>query len=740
MHSNDVSFRAGISLRTWPFVALIVLLLSSSARSQQPAVRPSPTPADSDVVKISTNLIQLDVTVVDSRGRVVKDLRPDEIEIYENGKKQAITNFAFISSARPTSPTDPPRQAAKAAADKEPVASPVQQIRPEQVRRTIAIVVDDLSLSAESAYNTRRALRKFVNEQMLDGDFVAIVRTGASEGTLQQFTSDRVMLNAAVERVRWNPSGLGGMTPFAAKESSFAEIVEAEMGRPVASSSASSDGFNPVRSEAFAIGTLGALQFVVEGMKELPGRKSVVLFSEGWQLFDPSAFAQSDRVNGQLGKLIDTANRADAVFYTIDARGVQYTGITAADQLTVPSPSRGSIVPTPQRMAGVMTQRNSDLWWSQLGLDLLAKETGGFSTKNTNDLAGGIRKFLEDQSYYLVGYEPDEEAFDAASRKFNKIEVRVLRKGLTARHRSGFFNMTDETAAKQPAPQRGAPETVLRQALMSPFAVNDIPVSLNALYGNARNGDYVRSLLHIDAKALKFTDEPDGSKKAVFDVWAAGFGGSGLPVDQIRKTYTLSVNGDGFKKVLDEGFVYYFVSPVKKPGPYQYRVAIRDSQSGKAGSASQFIQVPNIRKGRLTASSMMLESFTAQEWEKLMDPRSSPNRSNTLQDTALRQVKLGSILRYGFEVYNPRSDTGKPPSLQARTRVFLEGKMVMDGQPVAVDLTGQSDTQRVTVSGAINLLSSMEPGDYILQVIVTDNLAKRGQNVVTQHIQFEIAN
>ena len=159
--------------------------------------------------------------------------------------------------------------------------------------------------------------------------------------------------------------------------------------------------------------------------------------------------------------------------------------------------------------------------------------------KNTNDLFSGVRRVLEDQSYYLIAYEPDSETFDPGSRNSTELEVKLLRKGLTVRHRSGFFNVADETVAKKPETETQTPVTLLKRAMMSPFAVNEVSLSLNALFGNSANGAYVRSLLHVQAKDLKFTDEADGSKKAVFDVWAASFGDNGAVVDQITKTVHL---------------------------------------------------------------------------------------------------------------------------------------------------------------------------------------------------------
>ncbi len=713
-------------MRSFPAIFVLIAALAIFALGQKPTPTPSP---ENDVVKISTALIQLDVTVVDQRGKVVNDLRPDEIEIYENGEKQTITNFSFVSSIRSAvTPTS--------TQDRNAVPMPQAVLRPEQVRRTFALVVDDLSLSFESAYQTRRALKKFVDEQMIDGDLVAIIRTGAGVGALQQFTSDKRILYAAIERVKWNPIGNGGISAFAPIEPTFSEMTAAAAGDPADSEEAGNAAntqraFEDFQSSVFATGTLGALKYIVQGMSELPGRKSVILFSDGFKIFeqDEHGFTQGGRVAEFLQELVDVANRSSVVFYTIDARGLQYTGFTAADQITDTSA---------ESMNAKMAERRNQLSDTQAGLAYLAEETGGIAVKNSNDLAGGVKRVLDDQSYYLIAYEPDADTFDAAKRKYNKIEVKVLRKGLSARYRSGFFNVADKAVSNTPVSQ--TPLVQLQAALTSPFAVNGISLRLNALFGNdTKDGPYVRSLLHIDGKGLKFTDEKDGTKKAVFDVWAASFGDNGQPVDQIGKTYTLIVKPETYKKMVDEGFVYHFTFPVKKPGAYQYRVAIRDTQGEKIGSASQFIEVPDLKKNRLTASSLVLESLTLAEWQRLADPNGGVVRTDAMTDTAIRRVKLNTVLRYGYEIYNARLDGAKRPNIQTKIRVFRDGKLVLDGQQLSLDLQGQTDMQRLRASGALSLGGKMLPGDYILQIIVTDNLAPQNRRLATQFIQFEIA-
>ncbi len=705
------------------------------------AQKPTPTPqTDDDVVKISTTLIQLDVTVTDRSGKVVTDLKPEDFEVYENGEKQNITSFSFVSSVKDAAEQMPARKVDKSAV---PVPVPPPTLRPEQVRRTIALVVDDLTLSFESVYFVRRALKKFVDEQMRDGDLVAIIRTGGGIGALQQFSSDRRQLYAAIEKVRWNPQGSGKIGAFAPIEASplermkanganvSDEQLEAERNREQSSSD--------FQGSVFASGTLGALDFIIRGMQELPGRKSVMLLSDGFKLStkDESGFTEGSRILQSLRRLTDLANRASVVVYTMDARGLQTLSLSAEDNTSELSSEQ-----TEQKLS----DRRNELFDTQEGLRYLAKQTGGFPIINNNDLSGGIRKILDDQSYYLLGYEPDADTFDAKTRRYNKLQIKVInRKDLRVRYRSGFFGVSDEQIQK---PANLTPRQQIMTALTSPFAVNGIALRLNTLFGNdAKDGSFVHSLLHVNAADLKFTDEPDGTKKAVFDVLAVSFGDNGTIADQISRSYTMNVTGERYSKVLSEGFVYFFTFPVKKPGAFQLRVAIRDPRSEKVGSANQFVEVPNLKKNRLTVSGIVLENLTPEQWQKSQTGTASSAAAtenaavaaaDPLNATSLRRFKRGTILRYGSEVYNARLDAAQKPNLTVQTRMFRDGKLVFDGKQASLELLGQTDLQRIKTVGALNLGTEMLPGDYVLQTVVTDNLAKEKQKIATQFVQFEI--
>src|SRR5437016_14176033 len=198
---------------------ILITQIAPAAFSQVPTSSPPPPPVlqsqkpeNDEVVRITTNLVQVDAVVTDKNGKLVTDLKPEEVEIFEDGHKQKITHFSFnLSESAPTE-----RVAKSAAIDKTAPPIPTARLRPEDIKRTIAIVVDDLGLSFESTYYVRRALKKFVDEQIQSGDLVAIIRTGSGMGALQQFTADKRQVYAAIERVKWNALGRGGVSAFAA--------------------------------------------------------------------------------------------------------------------------------------------------------------------------------------------------------------------------------------------------------------------------------------------------------------------------------------------------------------------------------------------------------------------------------------------------------------------------------------------------------------------------------------------
>ena len=180
--------------------------------------------------------------------------------------------------------------------------------------------------------------------------------------------------------------------------------------------------------------------------------------------------------------------------------------------------------------------------------------------------------------------------------------------------------------------------------------------------------------------------------------------------------------------------------PVKKPGAYQYRVAVRDPQAETVGSASQFVEIPNLKKSNHVVSSIVLDSFSTAQWEQTVSGKVGSHElpSNALGDTSLRRFKSDSVLRYGFEIYNAKLDASRQPNLTTKIRVIRDGKLILDGKSVPFELLGQADMAHLKSVGVVSFGKGTPPGEYVLQVIIIDNLAKQKERIATQFVQFEI--
>lgn len=713
--------------RILPAIFLLATQLIANVPAQQPTPTPAPAPQKpvptsdaEDVVRITTNLVQVDAVITDSKGRIVTDLKPEEIEIFEDGRQQKITHFSY-NVAEGGAPSTENRTRSNEA-DKNAVRLPPTRLRPEEVRRTIALVVDDLGLSFESTHYVRRALKKFVDEQMQPGDLVAIVRTSSGMGALQQFTADKRQLYAAIERVRFYLNGRTGIGAFAPIQ----PPTPGALGQVVDDANAELDQF---RQELYSVGTLGAVSYVVKGLRDLPGRKSLLLISEGFRINDPT---RNYRALQKLQRLIDDAGRASVVIYTMNAAGLQTLGISAEDDLS----GREW-----EQVEDALTARRNQAFRTQEGLDYLARETGGLAIKNTNDLARGIRRVMEDQKgYYLVGYRPDQSTFTArmGRRPFHHLTLKVKRPGkFNVRMRRGFFGISDDEQQK--------PRTMAEQlvgALISPFGSTGVHLQLTSLFANdPKLGSIMRSLLHADARDLTFTKEQNGMHQCVFDLLAITFGDNGAPIDQIGKTYTIQLTDSQYQRVLHEGLVYYVTVPIKKAGAYQLRMSLRDTITERIGSASQFIETPDIKKNRLALSGLVVrgENRGAKAGVLTSTKSEGVEEGGAEASPAVRHFTRGMVMTYAYFIYNARVDKNSPkPQLVTQVRLFRDGKEVFVGKENSFESSGQTDLKRLAVSGAIQLGSDMTPGEYVLQVVVSDLLADQKHRIATQWMDFQI--
>jgi VWFA-related protein len=736
-----------------PFLLAFFLLWPPRAQQAQsapektvPKEETSAQSAQDDVVRITTNLIQLDAVAMKD-GKQVTDLTADDFEIIEDGKPQTITHFSYISNVPATAGSSSNNITPKPENNKNspPVLPAV--VRPYEARRTIAIVVDDLGISFESMPQIKQQLRKFVEDQLLADDLVAIIRTGGEVGLLQQFTTDRRLLFRAIDGLRWNPCGRVGNSSLAPMPNLTAPTTNLGSGQNAVGLCADLQG-GPLTS------TVRGLRFILQAMRALPGRKSMVILSDNLPLDvpdldslkrgpikpqNPSADdANADLVRGRdetqfgnegvLRRTAEIASRSSVVIYTVDTRGINTTGLTASDNSSPSGPGlRRSTDGITSQARDVIQTRAEQLQDARGGMSLLAQLTGGFMVSNTNDF--GLPRILrEEKGYYLIGYRPGIETFN---RNFHHIKARVMRPGVTLRTREGFYGLND----KEVTPNKPTTRDQMNSALMSPFGATGIEVHLASVFANTKQlGDVIRSVVYVKAGDLKFADAPDGARKADFNLSAILFDEEGKVVHSAGETRTLRLNTKDYDRAMRDGLVYQLDIPVKKPGLYQFRVLVRDATSSQFGIAGQLVDAPNFRNKGVALSGITLSSSIDVSPNAAVGPFDS-----AIGNVAMRRFHQGSDLLFAYVIYKAeREKATNLPRLTSQVRMFRDGKLLYVGDPKTIDLSGQMDLERITASGGLRLGPTIGLGQYILQVTINDRQVDEKNGTATQWIDFEI--
>ena len=670
------------TLRHARALVITAALLSSPiapAFPQQPTPPPAPAPQrqagrdeQDDVVRVNSNLVQVDAVVVDGRGRQVADLQASDFEIVEDGvpRRPEYAQYVAVDGGAPPKSAD-------------------GRLAAGEVRRSIVFVVsnplielknnyiDDarpfdtqpsnlmLSMNVTDTRASSRVLTRFVDELMGPHDLAAIRDSEGPPGPFTGLTADRSVLRRAAERVKTDPKKKGPkvVVIFSGTGWLLRELVEQNLR------------------------VIGMMDAAVEQLSRLPGRRVLVLVSRG-MLYALRAQGV-ERVRERMHELIARANRAGVTVYTLNPRG-----------------------PDEANLRGGGLHDNG-------GLMSLAGETGGRAIFNRNDLAAGFEGVLEEnRGYYLLGYNPGTEA---AARP-HKIKVRVRRPGLRVQARS-----TARPVGADPRGAVGRPQ--MAEVLDSPLAFRDIglgltPVQLSPDGKTAR----VTSVVNIDLTNAEREARPDGSRVVNLDVVARVTAPDGSLFYQKGKNYTLSAPRAEAGREPRRGIDYWFEIEANAPGFYQISVAVRDAVSGRAGNVTQFVEVADLARGGLSTSSLFLSSAS----DAAPDAPPTPPGGENLSAYARGAFPAGGTLRYQFYVYNATRDKAQGASA-LRVRMTLKRDGV--AQAVTPERTVAQTDNPVFVGGDIPL-EGMPPGRYALEASVTDERARRALTVVSHPFQI----
>ena len=712
---------------------LFLLLLSSSGGIHGAQDQPEPPR-----FRVGVDVVRIDAVVTDRDGNVVSDLTAGDFELRQDGEVQRLDFVQFVSIDPPAPASRPaPLRSTSRSAALSLTAPPVVSgtIAPERVQRTIVVVVDDLGIAFENMEATRKALRRFIDEEVQEGDLVAITRTGAEWGALQQLTTDRRVLHAAVDQVRWTALSRREVTAFtpvndwlpsstllpeaASVASPAGQVTPAGTLAGSASSTPAAiqtgwenadpldmQAVDDLRKSMSSSATLNALEFTIEGIRDVPGRKAVLLISEGFHFMEEDAFQPAQRVADRLQQLTDTALRNGTVIYALDPRGLVTAGLSAMDNLNTGS-SATAVTHGRKRMGELLATQDA--------MAFLAEETGGLAILNTNDLPGGLRRISSDlRGYYILGYTPPAGTFAEPGKtaRFRKVSVRAKRPGLKVRTRRGFIGVVDAPAD----PSALSPDERLRLAAVSPFRESDIPLRVTALQKYAPgDGLFVRALLHVDPRALTFEKGVDGRLQATAEAIGLVFDESGALANGSTGQFTVTL-ADDVEAPVDAGTVHSLTVPLKRAGGYQLRFAVRDVRSGAVGSAGQFLEVPPADKGQLALSSLLVgPEIDGAGVSDEADGATVASAANPVQ----RVFTPGTRLAYTCEIYNA------PGPVETQITVWRDGRRIFTAPPST--LTVSKGSPVVTAAGGIRLEETIAPGDYVLQITA---VSKKGSKPV----------
>jgi VWFA-related protein len=623
-------------------------------------------------ILLAVEEVRIDAVVLKA-GRQITDLQADEFEVYQDGKRQQVTSCVYIADSQAA-----PEKASAVTKDSR-TAPPIPHslLTPGQVRRAIAFVVDDLSMDFIHVYTARHALEKFVKNEMLPGDLVAILRTSRGIGALQLFSSDQRQLLAMIKNVRWGGFSYGNLS----------QIM--------------------------------AISYCIRALQDLPGRKYLMLMTSqttvNGNLFRDGMQRGPD-INA-FNLLADEALRAGVVIHTLDMAGL-----------------KGPRITSPWSTVDASALGNSELEIP------LSKKTGGILVKNSNFSIN--RRLIEEiRGYYLLSYVPPAKTFATDKRGvYHRLKIKVTRPGSEIHARDGFFGLTESFN------ELDGLRNSLREAIFSPFRRNDL--NLNLAFGyidDSPKGYLLRSWLYLDIGNLNPVEEKDGSYSLALDTACLTSGLNDYIQDSGIAQYQLRIKKEHIAWVKKHGLRFALPLSVKNPGAYYFRVAVKDPASGKIGSAYQFVEIPDLKKHRLSLSSIFvinrdedgswIQSVTTEQSQRYLQPdlRKDPRRS-----PALRGYLPGESFEYVAFIYNARTKDGQPPDLEYQAVLYRNGDEFYKTNAEPVDLSGVTDFKKITIRKRLLLGEAMQPGDYVLVIQVRDKQAKEKYSLTAQPLDFQI--
>jgi VWFA-related protein len=685
-------------------LCLACLLAASivSTNGQTPPPETKEEPQQEFAIKVGVEEVRIDAVVLDNKGRQITDLTGEDFKLFQDGKPQKINSCIYVADSQSQNKIFTSPEASEA---ELMVSTPLLPMN--GVRRTIAFLYNQ-------TYEARMSLQKYVESEMEAGDLVAILGAVAGVGALQRFSSDKRELLSRIKNLHivmpppssnpWARGSPGYVYVPADASLSYEDRQKTEtrnrMLGAILAERRDTDEQYIRRLKA----KIAPIRYAVRALQDMPGRKYLIFMSDDIYYDSRRLPAVQERL---FNEAANEALRAGVVIFTLDTKGLNVWQKTSAPEKHIP----------------------------------LSKKTGGIIVEGSNFFLHGIKPVEEAMSgYYLLSYVPPENTFDENHPVYHRIRVKVNLSGGEVHTRDGFFG-SSHSANFASVPQTNA----LQQAIFSPFLYNDLKVSLYSGYAHAPTpGYFLGSWLHLEGKDLTFKQESNGKHLLSLELAALTSDSNGRIQDSKGFYYDFRLSDSEVSRIRKNGMDLNTWLPIKNPGDYYVRAAIRDKASGKIGSGYQFLQIPDLSRSGLSLSSIFIlnqpEDASAIRSGNIDEKSSVSNSMRNWQtigrSPALRSYLPGEGFDYMAVIYNARTKHGQPHKLEVMYKIFRDGKEYLKGNPEDIDLTGVHDFGGIPVMKRLSFDTRMSEGTYVFQLVVTDKQNK--SNTAAEAIDFEI--
>ncbi|HKV34467.1 MAG TPA: VWA domain-containing protein [Pyrinomonadaceae bacterium] len=702
---------------TITFGAFVLLLTWSTVIAQ--TTQTPPQKSQDEVVRVYTELVQTDVMVFDKQGRFVNGLTKENFELRIDGKPRPIQAFEQITAG-----SDEESQLAAARG-----ATTVNLKRPAPLDRgrIVFFYLDDFHMDVGGVAAARKVVNAFLDKQMGQNDQAAITSATGQIGFLQQLTSDRMVLQKALERVM---PGNYAVRDIDRPPMSEYQAMLIERGDTVVfdyfvtETIRQNPGLNRLtagqivrgraqslqtQAERVNTNTLTGLESLVRSAQKLPGRKLVFFLSGGF-LLD----TRRSTVMNKLRNITNAAAKSGVVIYSMDTRGLV---ASLQDASTESSFDPGG------QLAGA-TSTFGELTATQDPLNALAVDTGGKAIFNTNDIQKGLAPALrETSSYYLLAWKPDAET----SGRFRQLEVKLVgRPELNVRVRKGFFDVdpAEPAVEAKKKPEKTPPvktaAATLRDVITAAYPERALPILMSVNYYDVpEKGSTLSTSISLPGEFISFAQQPDGKIQAIVDLSGVYYDEKGKAQDSFLERIVTTAPTLEATKGYNADIIFNYPAKLP-PGLYNVRAAARDEKSGRVGSAHAWLEVPDLTKKQLTISSVLLGERVPTLTNLTENSDSSP-----VVLSASHRFKRDSTLRFLVFVYNMA-----PAPADQKPDVAVQVQVLRDDQPVIttavrkLNTEGVADMTRLPYAAEIPM-SDLGPGRYILQVSVIDRVVKQ---------------